>query len=286
MNEVTANFGKTQSSIDDKIELRSIPKKYEHDDYVKQIRSFTAPATLRSFGPGELSEMFMHRDPRLNKSLNNPEAVMPGFRRESYASRRNLDLELKHTEDKFMENELAKKAQEALAALQLNVVDEAPQNRRISTDEDASTYAPFKASDVKLSISPNIGTGATFDAATINELADAVSYHLKDGTQSDGPEPGNPEAGMKFDNGKPDWSLLPMHLLEDTVKVLTFGAQKYDRDNWQKVENPKERYYAALMRHLVAYNAGIPHDEETGISHLAHAMCCITFLKHFEELER
>lgn len=84
--------------------------------------------------------------------------------------------------------------------------------------------------------------------------------------------------GMKFDGGKLDWALLPVEPIEETIKVLMFGAKKYDRDNWKFVDNHKVRYYNAAMRHLTAWQKGEEVDAETGISHLAHAMCCITFL--------
>jgi hypothetical protein len=84
--------------------------------------------------------------------------------------------------------------------------------------------------------------------------------------------------GRKFDNGKLEYGLLPPLALEETVKVLTFGAQKYDRDNWQKVPDSKRRYFDALQRHVWAWKKGQQFDEETGIHHLAHAMCCLMFL--------
>ena len=39
--------------------------------------------------------------------------------------------------------------------------------------------------------------------------------------------------GIKFDDNKPDYSLIPPNALEDVVKVLTIGAKKYDRHNWK-----------------------------------------------------
>ena len=89
--------------------------------------------------------------------------------------------------------------------------------------------------------------------------------------------------GMKFDGEKPDWSLLDLNILEDTVKVLDFGAKKYQRDNWQKVENGEQRYYAALIRHLNAFRAGEEADPESGISHLGHAMCCLLFMSYLDQ---
>ena len=86
------------------------------------------------------------------------------------------------------------------------------------------------------------------------------------------------KAGRKFDGGKLEYGLLPPLALEETVKVLTFGAQKYARDNWQKVPDSKRRYFDALQRHVWAWKQGQTFDEETSIHHLAHAMCCLMFL--------
>lgn len=84
--------------------------------------------------------------------------------------------------------------------------------------------------------------------------------------------------GRKFDGGKLEYGLLPPLALEETVKVLTFGAQKYERDNWQKVPDAKRRYFDALQRHVWAWKQGEQFDPESGIHHLAHAMCCLMFL--------
>ena len=84
--------------------------------------------------------------------------------------------------------------------------------------------------------------------------------------------------GRKFDGGKPEYGLLPPLALEETVKVLTFGAQKYERDNWKKVPDSKRRYFDAMERHIWAYKKGEQMDPESGIHHLAHAMCCLMFL--------
>jgi len=86
------------------------------------------------------------------------------------------------------------------------------------------------------------------------------------------------EAGRKFDANKLEYGLLPPLALEETVRVLTFGAQKYERDNWKKVPDSKRRYYDALQRHVWAWKKGEINDPESGIHHLAHAMCCLMFL--------
>lgn len=84
--------------------------------------------------------------------------------------------------------------------------------------------------------------------------------------------------GFKADSGKPDWSLLDLSTVEEVVRVLTVGAKKYARDNWQKVPNARERYLAAALRHLAAWQRGERLDPETGLPHLAHAQCCLHFL--------
>lgn len=89
--------------------------------------------------------------------------------------------------------------------------------------------------------------------------------------------------GFKADKGKPDWSLLDLKALTGCVEVLTFGAEKYARDNWKKVPDGKNRYFAALMRHLTAWQSGEKVDPESGKSHLDHAMCNLYFLKNFDE---
>lgn len=83
--------------------------------------------------------------------------------------------------------------------------------------------------------------------------------------------------GVKGDSGKDRWDLLPWAETEQVVKVLTFGAKKYDDNNWQKVTE-KPRYIAAAFRHIIARVKGEHMDQETGLPHLAHAVCCLLFL--------
>ena len=86
----------------------------------------------------------------------------------------------------------------------------------------------------------------------------------------------NTNLGKKFDSHKLDWTLLPIKAVEKVVKVLEFGARKYDRDNWQKVARP--RYVAAAWRHLAALTGGELKDPESGQHHAAHLACCCLFI--------
>jgi hypothetical protein len=84
--------------------------------------------------------------------------------------------------------------------------------------------------------------------------------------------------GVKYDTGKPEYGLIPPYALDEMVKVLTAGAQKYSADNWRKVDNGQVRYFNAMQRHVWAWKRGEHFDPETGLHHLAHAACCLYFL--------
>jgi len=84
--------------------------------------------------------------------------------------------------------------------------------------------------------------------------------------------------GLKFDDDKLRYSLLPAEPITEVVKVLMHGAKKYAPDNWKRVEPYRERYYNACIRHIEAWRAGEILDPGTNIHHLAHAMCCLIFI--------
>jgi len=92
--------------------------------------------------------------------------------------------------------------------------------------------------------------------------------------------------GRKYDAGKPRWDLLPWLQLGDVVKVLTHGAQKYGANNWRTVENGRDRYFAATLRHLVAWRNGERTDKESRLPHLAHAACNLLFLAWLDRGKR
>lgn len=83
--------------------------------------------------------------------------------------------------------------------------------------------------------------------------------------------------GTKFDVKKPDYTLLPWAQVESVVKVLDFGAIKYQRENWKKVKNGEQRYRSAAFRHLSKIEQGEEIDSETGQSHYSHAICSLLF---------
>lgn len=93
------------------------------------------------------------------------------------------------------------------------------------------------------------------------------------------------EGGVKYDSDKLEYSLLPKGVLNKVVNVLGFGSKKYAKDNWMKVDKPKERYYNAAQRHINQWWEGEKYDSETGENHLAHAICCLMFMLWFDNQE-
>lgn len=102
--------------------------------------------------------------------------------------------------------------------------------------------------------------------------------------KTEGTAPKDTKDGVKYDANKLEYGLLPPYALDDVVKVLTFGAQKYSRENWRYVEDAHRRYFDAMQRHLWAYKRGEMNDPETRISHMAHAICCAMFIAELDKL--
>jgi hypothetical protein len=83
----------------------------------------------------------------------------------------------------------------------------------------------------------------------------------------------------KDDDGKPKWHLLDLSFTGAMVRILTFGAKKYAPDNWKVVDNARERYYDALMRHTnAAMDDPGSTDPEHGETHWAAVAVNAMFL--------
>jgi hypothetical protein len=92
------------------------------------------------------------------------------------------------------------------------------------------------------------------------------------------------EQAKRYNTGKLRWSLVDFKSLEEMVKVLEFGAKKYDDDNWKK-GLPYKEVCESAMRHLLAFMNGHTLDEETGLTHVAHVMTNMMFLQFYMEQE-
>lgn len=90
------------------------------------------------------------------------------------------------------------------------------------------------------------------------------------------------EAFMKFDGDKIRLDLIPPIAYRALGEVLTFGARKYKPNNWRNCKDLR-RYEAAMLRHILAYQEGEIHDEESHMPHLWHALTNLVFIIELDD---
>jgi hypothetical protein len=87
--------------------------------------------------------------------------------------------------------------------------------------------------------------------------------------------------GNKNDQGKNRLDLISAETIDALGKVLTHGCQKYGPNNWRE-GIAYSRVFGATLRHLNAWHAGEINDPESGLPHLFHALCELSFLVTYE----
>lgn len=108
----------------------------------------------------------------------------------------------------------------------------------------------------------------------IEELEDDYEYEEDEETEV---------TGLRYNKGKPRMELIEPGFMEEVAKILTFGAEKYDINNWKKFDIVKRfQTYGSLMRHLEAHRKGEKNDPESGCSHLCHIVANSMFLWWFD----
>lgn len=90
-------------------------------------------------------------------------------------------------------------------------------------------------------------------------------------------------SGKRFNQGKTRHDLVPPFAQEEYAKVLTFGSNKYGDRNWEKGMK-WTHVLASLKRHINAFELGEDKDPETGLLHMAHAMCNAAFLTEYYKI--
>lgn len=88
--------------------------------------------------------------------------------------------------------------------------------------------------------------------------------------------------GQRKNEGKLPVDLVPVSAILALAKVLDAGQKKYSARNWER-SMKWSICYACAMRHLLKWWNGEDNDEETGLSHLYHALCNIAFLIEYLE---
>jgi hypothetical protein len=91
------------------------------------------------------------------------------------------------------------------------------------------------------------------------------------------------EKFKKFDSEKTDYSLFEPTAMQMYCEVSQMGAVKYGRNNWkQATYDDRFRIQAAVLRHFMAYMSGEMYDQESGKSHLSHALWGLTTIRYLE----
>lgn len=81
----------------------------------------------------------------------------------------------------------------------------------------------------------------------------------------------NDKRAIRYDEGKPQFHLLPADGLRELGRVYTLGAKKYEAYNWEK-GMAWSRCFNSLLRHLYAFWDGQQTDPESGLHHMAHVV--------------
>jgi hypothetical protein len=89
--------------------------------------------------------------------------------------------------------------------------------------------------------------------------------------------------GLRFNEGKIRYDLVPSFASEQFAKVLTKGSEKYAPRNWE-LGMKWSNVLASLERHLQAIKRGEDFDPETGLLHSAHVMCNAAFLTEYYKI--
>lgn len=93
---------------------------------------------------------------------------------------------------------------------------------------------------------------------------------------------------IRHNAGKPDYTLIDYKSLEPMVRVLEFGAGKYERNNWRLggPNSEKLKILESLQRHIGelidAVNMGTPEIDHESHEHLiGHILCNSMFYSFY-----
>lgn len=87
------------------------------------------------------------------------------------------------------------------------------------------------------------------------------------------------EQALRYNQGKPRWSLVDFDSLEDMVQVLDFGSKKYSDNNWKKGLKTTE-IIDSLMRHITDFMRGETIDADSKLPITGHILCNAMFLAY------
>lgn len=108
---------------------------------------------------------------------------------------------------------------------------------------------------------------------------DAIRAAMEDSAEANAPEP---QLGVKA-RKLARFDLLPFDVLWEVAEVLGWGATNRGNTerNWEQGLVAGD-CIAGIFRHVSQWASGEQEDEDTGKSHLAHAICLLMFLRGLE----
>lgn len=94
---------------------------------------------------------------------------------------------------------------------------------------------------------------------------------------------------IKKDNGKPDFTDVPLEAMWQMSQAFTFGQKKYEKSNFKKSGMKVSRQLAAALRHIYQHLDGEDIDPDSQCPHLGNAMASLAMaiynLKHHPEMD-
>lgn len=96
------------------------------------------------------------------------------------------------------------------------------------------------------------------------------------------------DTAKRFNQGKVDYTLIPVEAQRQEALVWAHGEKKYGRDNWKKLwgESTIVTVMQSLLRHANAIQEGEVLDLESGLPHAAHIRCnAAMLLESYKEVK-
>jgi hypothetical protein len=90
------------------------------------------------------------------------------------------------------------------------------------------------------------------------------------------------KTAARFSQGKIRHDLIPPWVIDQLAQVYTYGAQKYDDDNWRKGLRWRKDVIGPLLRHLWKWIRGERLDDESNCHHLAMVLWNTCALMEYE----
>lgn len=91
------------------------------------------------------------------------------------------------------------------------------------------------------------------------------------------------EQGLRYNEGKTRYDLLPVFAIDQLARNMTSGAKKYAERNWEKGMN-WTTVLASLKRHLAEWEAGNDYDPEDGQLLMAKVMTNAAFITEYYKI--